>query len=224
LQTRINQQCLTSEKKVLPFGEVSGGAASPLAKHINTIHYFYFMGFAYTFANPDGVYFVTFTVVEWVDIFTRSRYADIVIESLKYCVAEKGLQLHAFVIMSNHLHLIISRNSEPTLSHIIRDFKKYTATQIKKSIETEPESRRNWMLWIFRQAGSNNPNNKNFQLWQHENHPEELITNRFIAQKLDYIHQNPVRAGIVYRAEDYKYSSAAAYSGSESILPVTFIE
>ncbi len=114
------------------------------------------MGFAYTFANPDGIYFVTFTVVEWVDVFTRSRYADILIDSLKYCIDEKGLQLHAYVIMSNHVHLIISRNGKPTLSEIVRDFKKYTSMQIKNSIEKEPESRRNWMLWIFGQAGRNN--------------------------------------------------------------------
>jgi len=181
------------------------------------------MGFAYTFANADGVYFVTFTTVEWVDIFTRSRYADIVIESLKYCIAEKGLQLHAYVIMSNHIHLIISRTGKPTLSDIVRDFKKYTSTQIIKSIESEPESRRNWMLWIFGQAGKNNPHNKNFQLWQHDSHPEELITNEFIMQKLEYIHDNPVKAGIVYRAEDYKYSSAGAYGGELSLLPISFL-
>ncbi len=181
------------------------------------------MGFAYTFANPDGIYFVTFTVVEWVDVFTRSRYADILIDSLKYCIDEKGLQLHAYVIMSNHVHLIISRNGKPTLSEIVRDFKKYTSMQIKNSIEKEPESRRNWMLWIFGQAGRNNPNNKNFQLWQQESHPEELITNEFMMQKLDYIHENPVRAGIVYRAQDYKYSSAGAYCGELSLLPISFL-
>jgi REP element-mobilizing transposase RayT len=104
------------------------------------------MGFAYTFANSNGVYFVTFTVVEWVDIFTRSRYADIVLNSLKYCIEAKGLQLHAYVIMSNHVHLIISRNGQETLSNIVRDFKKFTTSQIIKSIKELPESRRNWLL------------------------------------------------------------------------------
>ncbi len=104
------------------------------------------MGFAYTFANSNGVYFVTFTVVEWVDIFTRSRYADIVLNSLKHCIEEKGLQLHAYVIMSNHVHLIISKNGQETLSNIVRDFKKFTTSQIIKSIKELSESRRNWLL------------------------------------------------------------------------------
>ena len=112
------------------------------------------MGFAYQFNNPDGIYFVTSTVVEWVDAFTRSRYSDIVVESLRHCIERKGLVLHAWVIMPNHIHLIISRRGEHSLSDIMRDFKKYTSTQIVEAIETIPESRRNWMLWIFKQAAA----------------------------------------------------------------------
>jgi putative transposase len=181
------------------------------------------MGFAYTFANAEGVYFVTFTVVEWVDIFTRSRYADIVLNSLKHCIDEKELQLHAYVIMSNHVHLIISRKGKETISDIVRDFKKFTTSQIIKSIKEEPESRRNWLLWIFSSAGKRNPNNKNHQLWQQESHPEELITHEFMMQKLNYLHENPVRANIVYKAEDYKHSSAAAYGGEICSLPLSFL-
>ena len=125
--------------------------------------------------------------------------------------------------MSNHIHLIISRNKKETLSEIVRDFKKFTSSQIIKSIQEEPESRRNWLLWIFGSAGKRNPNNKSFQVWQQESHPEELFTHEFMMQKLDYLHQNPVRANIVFKAEDYKYSSAAAYGGEWSSIPIAFL-
>ncbi len=117
------------------------------------------MPFAYRFDNPEGAYFVTFTVVEWVDVFTRNSYADIVIESLRFCIRKKGLRIHAWVIMSSHLHLIISRTGKEGFSDIIRDFKKYTADQIIAAIQAEPESRRNWMLWLFKSAGKKNSNN-----------------------------------------------------------------
>src|ERR1700722_3287585 len=166
------------------------------------------MGFAYSFKNPDGVYFVSCAVVEWVDIFTRSLYCDIVVDSLKYCIEKKGLVIHAWVIMPNHIHLIISRKGEPSLSDIMRDFKKFTSSQIIEAIKNNPESRRNWMLWIFGAAGRANSQNTNYQFWQQDNHPEELFSYAFTKQKVQYLHDNPVRARIVVEPHDYVYSSA----------------
>ncbi len=80
------------------------------------------------------------------------------------------------MIMSNHVHLIISRTGKPTMSDIVRDFKKFTASEIIKIIQQEQESRRNRLLWILGSAERKNPNNKYFQLWQQESHPEELFT------------------------------------------------
>ena len=88
------------------------------------------MGFAYKFENPDGIYFVTSAVVEWVDVFTRFQYCDIFVESLKYCIEKKGLVLHAWVIMPSHIHLVISRNGSDSLSDIMRDLKKFTSSNI----------------------------------------------------------------------------------------------
>ena len=181
------------------------------------------MGFAYKFSNPDGIYFVTSAVVEWVDAFTRSNYCDIVVSSLKHCMEKKGLVLHAWVIMPNHIHLIISRNGEASLSDIIRDFKKFTSSSIIEAIETIPESRRNWMLWMFKSAAEKNVHNKNYQFWQQENHPEELFSYDFIKQKLDYIHNNPAAARIVDLPQYYVYSSAKNYYGEEGLLPVTVL-
>ena len=100
------------------------------------------MSKGYHIANQNDVYYLTITVQEWVDVFTRQRYRDIIIESLRHCMDNKGLSLYAYVIMSNHLHLIARAEEGFELSNILRDFKKHTAKQIIKSIQCEPESRR----------------------------------------------------------------------------------
>ncbi|OJJ14193.1 transposase [marine bacterium AO1-C] len=178
----------------------------------------------YQISNPDGIYFITFAVVEWVDVFTRQRYSEIVLESLRYCQRKKGLIVYAWCIMSNHLHLILSAKPDFSLSDILRDFKKFTAKAIIQSIQQEPESRRNWMLWIFKSVGAKNSRNKKYQFWQQHNQPEELISNYFTEQKLNYLHQNPVTAGIVSKAEDYIYSSARNYAGELGLLDIQFLE
>jgi putative transposase len=113
------------------------------------------MSTAYKFYDPDGLYFVSFATVEWIDVFTRPDYCNIVLESFEYCQENKGLNIHAWCIMSNHLHLIISRKGNNELAGIIRDLKKFTAVKILKEIELSGiESRKNWMLWIFKSAGT----------------------------------------------------------------------
>ena len=182
------------------------------------------MGFAYKFHDPDSVYFVTCAIVQWVDVFTRSIYSDVVVDSLSYCIEKKGLVLHAWVIMPNHIHLVISRNGEVSLSGIMRDFKKFTSSKIVEAIDSPIESRRSWMLWLFKSAGKKNSNNTNYQFWQQENHPVELVSTKFVKQKIEYLHENPVRAKLVDTPERYVYSSAKDYAGEKGLLPVTILE
>ncbi|MEO8771908.1 MAG: hypothetical protein ABI402_17560 [Ferruginibacter sp.] len=114
--------------------------------------------------------------------------------------------------MNNHLHLIASAKIDFTISNILRDFKKFTSKQIFKAIKENPnESRRDWMVYMFERAGKRNSNNKDFQFWQQDNHPIELSNPAMLKQKLDYLHENPVRAGIVFEPQDYVYSSAVDY-------------
>lgn len=165
----------------------------------------------YKIRNQEGVHFITFAVVEWVDVFTRKEYRDLLLDSLRYCQKEKGLVLYGWCIMSNHLHLILSSRNNQT-SEVLRDFKKYTAKQIISAIEhNEQESRKEWMLQIFRRCGAANSHNQQFQFWRQDNHPKELYSPHFSLQKLEYIHNNPVEAGIVEKAEEYLYSSARDY-------------
>jgi putative transposase len=174
--------------------------------------------------DQNGIYFITFAVVEWVDVFTRKDYANLVVESLQYCQKEKGLTIYAWCIMSNHLHLIVSAAEGFALSAILRDFKKFTSSTILKAIEQRPqESRRNWMLWLFRAAGEKNSKNTKYQFWQQDNHPIALESNRFKEGKLYYLHQNPVVAGLVAEPEHYIYSSATDYAGGKGLITVTFL-
>jgi len=160
-------------------------------------------------------HFVTFSVVGWVDVFSREQYKELFVESLKYCQQKKGMVLHAWVIMTNHVHLIISSNSNK-LEDIVRDLKKYTSKQITKAIqENNSESRKEWILNIFSFAGKSNNNNKDFQFWKQDYHPVELNTTEKSKQRLAYLHENPVRSGLVWEPWHYKYSSAIDYYTNE---------
>ncbi|WP_316734873.1 REP-associated tyrosine transposase [Pedobacter aquatilis] len=183
------------------------------------------MATRYKFGDSGIPHFITFAVVNWIDVFSRECYKEIVVESLKFCVAEKGLNLHAWVIMSNHIHLIASAKDGFELVNIIRDMKKYTSKMIIASIETNiEESRKNWMLWMFKRAGEKNSNNKIYQFWQQDNHPVELSSNQMMEQKLNYLHENPVNAGLVAEAQHYKYSSATDYYEEKNgLIPLSLM-
>ena len=176
------------------------------------------MGFAYKIYDQYSMYFVTFTVHQWVDVFTRPRYRELLIESLQYCQQNKGLRIYAWVVMSNHLHLIVSAIHE-NLSDVIRDFKKYTAKSIVNEIECNgQESRKDWLLRCFKK-------NEKIWFWEEGYHGVEITDEDIFATKLNYIHLNPVRNGLVKFAEDYLLSSAKDYLTNESgILEISFLK
>lgn len=172
----------------------------------------------YKIRNKEEIHFITFAAVQWVDVFTRKVYCNIVIDSLRHCQQEKGLRLHGWCIMSNHVHLLASAK-EANLSNILRDFKKFTFKQIITAIQTnEHESRKEWMLKIFSQEGEANSRNKTYQFWRQDNQPKECYSPAFTVQKLNYIHNNPVEAGLVEKPEHYTYSSAKAYTKDNGFL------
>ncbi|HYC39439.1 MAG TPA: transposase, partial [Chitinophagaceae bacterium] len=165
----------------------------------------------YKIRNQGQVHFITFAVVEWIDVFTRRIYRDLVLDSLRFCQLEKKLAVHAWCLMSNHVHFVLSAPNG-NLSDILRDFKRFTSSQIINSMKNNPEeSRKEWMLRIFWQQGQRNSRNKNYQFWRQDNQPKECYSSRFTVQKINYIHNNPVEAGIVQKPEHYLYSSAIDY-------------
>jgi REP element-mobilizing transposase RayT len=176
------------------------------------------MSSKYKVGEDAIAHFVTFSTVGWIDVFSRECYKEIFVESLEYCQENKGLKLHAWVIMTNHVHLIISSETNK-LEHIIRDLKKFTSKQIIKAIqENNSESRKEWMLNILRYTGKQNNNNTEFQFWRQDYHPIELDTAEKFKERLDYLHNNPVTAGIVWESWHYKFSSAIDYYTEEKGL------
>ncbi len=167
--------------------------------------------------------FITLTVIDWVDVFIRPEYTKILDESFNYCIAEKGLQVHAYVYMTSHLHAIVSSNGEE-LQNIIRDFKKFTSKRIVEAIQEYPESRREWLLKKFSYAAQRTKRGVNFKFWKDGFHPVILDTYIKIEQRVNYIHYNPVSARFVYHERDWLNSSYAAYEDGNRERPSVMVK
>ena len=177
----------------------------------------------YKFLKKEGLYFVSFAVVNWIDVFIRPEYNEIIVESLTYCKNNIGLELYCWCIMSSHVHLIFSaKDNNPEI--ILGRFKEYTAKQLVKAIhDNQQESRKEWLLWMFKRAASKSSNVTTYQFWQHNNQPIELWSPKVIEQKADYLHNNPVEAGFVAEAEHWKYSSAIDYWGGKGLIDIAYL-
>lgn len=151
---------------------------------------------------------MTLTVVGWIDVFTRAEYADVFLESLRFCIQRKGLRVYAFCIMPSHIHLIVDlADDEKLLTAVLRDLKSYTAKHLYERIETQPqESRREWLVRLLQFYGR--PHGQTFKFWQEGNHAVALLSTEWTQQKRDYIHQNPIVARLVDEAHHYPFSSA----------------
>ena len=181
------------------------------------------MGYHYKI-HEGKAHFATLTVVDWIDVFTRENHKMAIVDSLKYCQENKGLELYAWRLMPSHLHLIIAAKDDGNLSDILRDFKKFTSKEIVRLIQEEPESRREWMLDKFKFAGKYNPKITNYKFWQDGNKPIVLYSPKFTQQKLNYIHNNPVKERIVVETQEYLFSSARNYAGLDGLLDVISID
>ena len=158
-------------------------------------------------------YFITYSVTEWYPVFTKSEYFDVLIDSLSYCRRNKGLKIHAYVIMLNHVHLIISRweSSPNSISDIIRDHKRYTSKRITQQLSDENQK---LALSVFCKEKSEGTRDS-FNVWQAGFHPVILLHEKMFIQKMEYIHNNPVKKGYVRKPEHWYYSSASYYEEKE---------
>lgn len=181
------------------------------------------MGFQYKVYDNSRPYFITMTVVNWIDVFVRKNHKIVIVEALEYCQKNKGLEIFAWCLMPSHLHMIVRAKEGFLLTDIIRDFKAYTARVILKQIIEEPESRREWMLKNFKEADPGKPTAAGYKFWRDGYHPVELYTTKFTMQKLQYIHNNPVEEMLVTKPWEYMFSSARNYADMDSILDVIII-
>jgi len=172
-------------------------------------------------SDQHAVYYLTLTIVEWIDIFTRKEFKQEVVDSLNFCVDRKGLEIFAWCLMTNHLHLLCRSKEAFRLSDIIQDFKKFTARRILESLEKESiESRAEWILKAFKESGAKQSRITKYKFWVDGLHAVVIESNYFFEQKLHYIHQNPVEAMVVQEEEDYLFSSAQDYAGKKGLVKV----
>ncbi|KOH46731.1 transposase [Sunxiuqinia dokdonensis] len=119
--------------------------------------------------------------------------------------------------------MIAGAADEDVLSDILRDFKKFTSKALVGAIKTEPESRRDWLLNLFWYAGKNNKKIKHYKVWQDGNDAKEIHMTAFLEEKMEYIHNNPVKAEIVANTEEFLYSSARDYAGEKGLVNIEFV-
>ncbi|PVV49402.1 transposase [Chryseobacterium sp. HMWF035] len=170
------------------------------------------------FYNPEGLYFISFAVLGWLDVFIRNEYKEIFLESLRFCQKNIGVEIHEY-IMSSHLHLVFRSINGQKPELLIGDLKRFTSKSIVTEIKENPkESRKEFLLNFFLKEGLKSSNVTPYQFWRNDNKPIECWSNKVRWQKINYIHQNPVKAGLVFRAEDYRYSSAIDYSDEKGLL------
>ncbi len=172
--------------------------------------------------KQDANYFMTFTIVQWLNILEEYKHKMIICDSLNYCVKEKNLEIYAYVIMSTHMHLF-AKSRQNDLSGFVRDFKKFTANELINSYLERNDEKSKDILNRFAFAANKHSRNKKHQVWMQNSYPEEIYSPKFTLQKVRYIHKNPVVAGIVDRPQDYFFSSAVDYFGGKGPVEVTML-
>lgn len=162
-------------------------------------------------------HFLTCTVVDWINVFNNPELAQIILNSLDFLQRQQRLTLHGYVIMENHLHLIASA---PNLSKEVANFKSFTARSI---IDWLKQGQSTYLLEQFRFHKQPHKTTQTYQLWQEGSHPQAIANEAMLVQKLEYIHNNPVRRGYVDDPAHWRYSSYRNYVGQLGLLPVDII-
>ena len=160
-------------------------------------------------------HFLTCTVVNWLPIFGSRAVAQIILDSLQFLQEHDRLMLYAYIILENHLHLIAS---SPDLSKEIGDFKSFTARSI---IDFFKERHARHILELLKESKKRHKQDSIYQLWQEGSHPELIQGEKMMRQKIEYIHNNPVKRGYVDDPTHWRYSSARNYAGQVGLLEVT---
>jgi putative transposase len=168
----------------------------------------------YRALTPGVPHFLTCTVVGWQPIFTRPAVVEIVFDSWRFLGREGRLEIHGYVILENHLHLVASAAD---LAKEIGDFKSYTARRILDALRAAQARQ---LLSLLRWHKERHKTDRELQLWQEGSHFQEIHDSRMMRQKLEYMHQNPVQRGYVEEPTHWRYSSARNYAGLVGLFPV----
>jgi len=170
----------------------------------------------YKFIYSDQTYFVTLTVLHWIPVFTRPATVEILFNSLRFLISD-GLKIHAFVVLENHMHMVVQSHS---IDRDISRFKSFTAKQIISFLSVNRIKRILDQLAFYKKA---HKTDRVYQFWEEGVHPEWIQNEQMMRQKIEYIHQNPVKRGYVDDAKHWRYSSARNYAGEEGVLEVCVV-
>ena len=165
--------------------------------------------------NDDSLYFLTLNVLLKIPVFTNSSFMDIIINNLKFYRNNQQLKIFSFVIMDNHIHLIASHKEN--LSKVIRNFKSFTAKELIAQLKKDSRS---WILNLLKENKADYKTDSIYQFWQEGNHPKQIQNVEMFNQKVEYIHYNPVKRGLVSDAKDWIYSSARNYLGLDCVFQI----
>lgn len=168
----------------------------------------------YRIFENEAPYFLTCTFVGWLPIFTRPAAVEIVIDSWRFLRVHGRIELYGYVILENHLHFIATSRD---LAKEVGDFKSYTARRI---VDLLVERRDMALLDQLRSFRARHKWDREFQVWQEGSHPQQITGDEMMRQKLEYMHQNPVKRGYVDDPLHWRYSSARCYEGLEALFPV----
>jgi REP element-mobilizing transposase RayT len=175
------------------------------------------------FEEKEACTFITFQTVDWVDVFVRPVYKQVVVHTLNHFIESKGLIVYAWCLMTHHLHLLMQAKPGSVIAELEKEYKSFTTTKILEAIDTEPEIRKDWMMSRFENFGTMLGLMKKYHVWQNCSHPLyiEMRKKDILLEHFEYIHQNPVREKIVDLAGEYLYSSARDYSGIKGLVNIT---
>ena len=167
----------------------------------------------YKIVDPKLPHFITCTVLHWIPVFTRPATVEIVLDSLRFLMRD-GFNVYAYVILENHLHLLVQSDD---LNRDIALFKSYTAKQLIRYLSEQNIRQVLEQFAFYKKA---HKGDRAYQFWQEGCHPEWIQNDEMMRQKIEYVHQNPVKRGYVDQAEHWRYSSARNYVGQSGLLDI----
>ena len=174
----------------------------------------------------DACYVLTLNTVDKIDVFVRPAYKQVITDALNYFIDAQGLTVYCWCLMSSHLHLIVRTKDGTAPAYFERDFKKFTTPAILKTIEMEMDFRREWMMRHFEEYPQSLRRLEKFNLWQNCSSPLRIDNQnpRILLDRIQHIHENPVREKIVETPDAYIFSSARDYAGLHGPVKVKVVQ
>jgi len=164
--------------------------------------------------EPTHPHFITCTVLHWLPIFTNQESVQILIDSLSHLQKNDNLTIFSYVILENHLHLIAQSDD---IRKSMQKFKAFTAYELLKLLQKQNATT---LLKQFAFHKKAHKIKSTYQIWEEGFHPKLIISEKMMLEKINYIHQNPVKRGYIEEAEHWRYSSARDYQGIKGLLEV----